>query len=373
MNTEADFKYASFPLSKETLLYYIDKTTKEDKNKTNKYCGQAYSIALIECIINSIACDNAEYNTKDTELFNILVSLVKQCGRNERGIYSKNAHIAMKKLCTAYGLTEDAIKLQDKKATSLIQKLGNKFKGLFSRDKKEVKEENKEKNKEANKNDNAKTQKSKRSFWHTVAVKSATITAGALTVLAMTCNSPNKTDTSDDKKNDKTETIKQTQNQETIKTIAIPVDTISQKAPQTDSTKIVAINNFCDSSLDILMGTKKRDALYKQIQNQVERGIFKIPEGMSVQRIAHAMEMSRIYEGRSIILDALKSDKNLTSTEQKAFEEHINGIGVRGEKLQQRMMKKQKLSSHSKFNHASYAQQQAHVKNLKQLRQLRGR
>ena len=94
---------------------------------------------------------------------------------------------------------------------------------------------------------------------------------------------------------------------------------------------------------------------------------------MSVQRVAHAMVMSRIYEGKSVILDALNTDKQLTDAQQSAFEEHINGIGIRGEKLQQRMSKKQKLSSHSKFDRSSYAKQQAHIKNLKQLRQMRGR
>lgn len=121
------------------------------------------------------------------------------------------------------------------------------------------------------------------------------------------------------------------------------------------------------------MGAKKRDALYDKIQQQVDRGIFKIPNGMSVQRIAHAMKMSRIYEGESIILDALNNNIKLTEAQQIAFEKHIDGIGIRGEKLQKRMMQKQKLSNHSKFDKSSYAQQKAHVKNLKQLRQLRGR
>lgn len=153
--------------------------------------------------------------------------------------------------------------------------------------------------------------------------------------------------------------------------------THAQKTENTKKTvnneQLQAINNFCDSSLDILMGAQRRDSLYNKIQNQVDRGIFKIPNGMSVQRIAHAMEMSRIYEGKSIILDALNSNTKLTDAQQQAFESHIDGIGIRGEKLQKRMMQKQKLSNHSKFDKSSYAQQKAHIKNLKQLRQLRGR
>lgn len=401
MSNKKDFKYFSFSISKKTLKDYIANTSSEKRFKGGPYAPYRYSTELTQCVIRAIINDAVEYDVKDEEMFNILVSLVKTCGCNDKGVYSNNAHNALKKICIARGLPENAITLNDKKEVGPLETLGNKIKGFFGFGKKnkntnEVKdtqtppEQPKEKVAEQK---NAKVKN--RGFWRTLAVTGAVVTAGLATMLVAKCAS-DKQNNQDAKTPVKSEIVRQNtqSNLDTKwtytwgqtndkKTAQWPVKpftaklvtskTHQQNIADADSAKIVAINNFCDSSLDILMGKKKRDALYNKIQNQVTRGIFKIPSGMSVQRIAHAMEMSRIYEGKSIILDALNSDKALSQAEQEAFAKHIDGIGERGEKLQKRMMQKHKLSSHSKFNKASHAQQKAHIKNLKQLRQIRGR
>lgn len=127
------------------------------------------------------------------------------------------------------------------------------------------------------------------------------------------------------------------------------------------------INAYCENSLNIIIGKQEYSKLYKKIQHQVNNQIFEIPEGMSIERIAHAATMSRIYEGKSIVLDALETKVKLTPEQQKMFESHIEGIGVRGEKLQKRMSEKQKLSNHSRFDQASHSEQQKHIKNLQKL------
>lgn len=141
---------------------------------------------------------------------------------------------------------------------------------------------------------------------------------------------------------------------------------------KTTDAEIAKINACCNSSLNILIGEKARNKLYTQIRNQVKNGIFQIPGNMSVERVAHAITMSRIYEGKSIILDALNSKQKLTQEQQKAFVNHIESIGVNGVGLQKRMAAKQKLSSHSKYDTASKSLKVTHAKNLKQLRQMRG-
>lgn len=136
---------------------------------------------------------------------------------------------------------------------------------------------------------------------------------------------------------------------------------------QYQSEEMKNINAYCENALNIIIGEKAYLELYKKIKHQVNNQIFEIPEGMSIERIAHAATMSRIYEGKSIVLDALETKVKLTPDQQKMFESHIEGIGVRGEKLQKRMSEKQTLSNHSRFDQASHSAQQKHVKNLQKL------
>ena len=133
----------------------------------------------------------------------------------------------------------------------------------------------------------------------------------------------------------------------------------------------VAITRASRSALNILIGTKQAQKLCDNIQSKVDSGIFQLPEGMSVERVAHAMQMSRVYEGHSVILDALNSNVKLTLEQQRAFNEHIASIGDLGVKLQKRMASKHNLSKHSRYDNAKKTLKMAHAKNLKQLRQMR--
>ncbi|MBD5400889.1 hypothetical protein HDR61_04060 [bacterium] len=137
-----------------------------------------------------------------------------------------------------------------------------------------------------------------------------------------------------------------------------------------DSTAI-ALTRSSKSSLNILLGEKKADELCARVQHQIDNGIFVAPRGMSAERIAHAMEMSRIYEGKSVILDALESKTKLTPAQQAEFAKHIDEIGDMGTGIQKRMASKRKLSNHSQFNKAPKKMRDLHVKNIKQLHQLR--
>lgn len=130
------------------------------------------------------------------------------------------------------------------------------------------------------------------------------------------------------------------------------------------------ITKSSKSALDILLGAQKANELCHEVQSQIDAGIFAAPKGMSVERIAHAMTMSRIYEGRSIILDALKAKTKLTPADQAAFEQHIAEIGDMGTGLQKRMAEKHKLSTYSKFDNASKQLQKLHIQNLKTLKRM---
>lgn len=138
--------------------------------------------------------------------------------------------------------------------------------------------------------------------------------------------------------------------------------------PATDSLS-VKLTDASRSALTILIGNENAQKLCKNIRAKFDAGIFQLPDGMSIERVAHAMEMSRIYEGHSIILDALNSDVKLTDAQQQAFNDHIASIGDLGINLQKRMAAKHKLSRNSRYDHANQSLRMTHVKNLKQLKQ----
>ncbi|MBR3148088.1 MAG: hypothetical protein IKF41_01940 [Alphaproteobacteria bacterium] len=137
--------------------------------------------------------------------------------------------------------------------------------------------------------------------------------------------------------------------------------------PATDSVS-VKLTAASRSALDILMGEEKAQKLCNDVRAKLDAGIFKLPNGMSIERVAHAMQMSRVYEGHSVILDALNSNTKLTDAQQAAFNEHIANIGDLGVKLQKRMAAKHKLSHNNRYSHAKKSLRAAHAKNLKQLK-----
>lgn len=358
----ADFQYFNFHLNTSTIQNYIENTVAERKYMRWHSNRGAYEAPLTDSIINAIAGNKVKFDINNTELVETLDKLIRKCGYGTDGTYTESAHQAMKNLCIMRGINPDNAKLYDHTLSGRIAQGKEKIKGFFGFGKKKQDEQKVVATQPANKK----------------SVVGAFIAGAALMGLTTMLTGDKINEKSDaPAQPKKTENVRTTTSANTLKITPVvqnkTVATKQTKPANVNDPQLQAINNFCDTSLDILMGAQKRDSLYNKIQAQVDKGIFKIPNGMSVQRIAHAMEMSRIYEGKSVILDALNTDKQLTDAQQNAFEEHINGIGIRGEKLQQRMSKKQKLSSHSKFDRSSYAKQQAHIKNLKQLRQMRGR
>lgn len=151
-------------------------------------------------------------------------------------------------------------------------------------------------------------------------------------------------------------------------------DSLKPQQPMAENqTAAVALTKASRSALNILIGTKRAQKLCDNVQSKVDAGIFKLPDGMSVERVAHAMQMSRVYEGRSVILDALNSNEKLTDEQQRAFDNHIASIGDLGVKLQKRIAAKRNLNKYSRYDNANETLRMAHAKNLEQLRQIRNR
>lgn len=460
-----DFKYASFPLSLDTLEDYARRAIFNKKFVKDSADSYSHSGGVVDCIISSIASNDFSFDKHNKRVFVVLYKMLRDYA-HDNGVYSDKARTAMRVLCEYCGFAPDAIILIDRKPLSRMERLKNRFGKWFGfhnehnehdeqenkidqmfaetehqtrkhdalmtetekhraelqREGEEKEQESsakaqhlKEETRQAEKN-HKETKTSRiveieqkknenRKFGRFAAI-SATVTgfvALGATMLFGSHNSANIAASTVD--NNKEPTFKniyveQSSHYNNVSTynmidslkkqktnldslMQYNIHSIVKSQQQTEEKQIVqtaenkeladVLTKASRTALDILIGSKRAQKLCNKVEAQVKAGIFKLPDGMSVEHVAHAMEMSRIYEGHSVILDALKSNVKLTAEQQHAFNNHIIGIGDLGVKIQQRMMSKQKLNNHSRYDKAKKSLRMAHAKNLKQLRQLKKR
>ncbi len=401
-----DFRYRGFSVSRYNLIDYLE-DIKASRGAFRRRTGyQMYGIGLAQSIIAAIADNDFDFNPKDQAVGKLLEDIIKAAGYDSHGVYAEDAHAAMRNLRQKQGKNPDDFELHDKTLGGLFGRAKSKVKSLFGIGRGKSKEApvatrptpevapTPVTSKPAPKPKKAPTakQKSNASYKITLAV-----TGLAALGTVMYYGSPVK-----EASENTTPTFKTISVGDTTHNISRPynvTDGISQKqsvpvlnfaasaqkvtpsAPKaatpasavaTDSVS-VRLTRASKSALDILLGAKKSADLCRRVQSQIDAGIFVAPNGMSAERIAHAMTMSRIYEGKSVILDALNSKTKLTPAQQAAFAQHIDDIGDLGVKLQKRMASQHKLSRHSKYDKASKSMQKVHIKNVKQLKQVRAK
>lgn len=353
------FRYANFDITKEALESYIeDASAYNKKSRKHHYANSSVTNSIIELF----ALGDIEFDTSDREMCQLAERLIVECGRDYTGKYTQDAYDAMKRLCAMRGVEFDASILGDKKSSA--SKFANKIKSWFTHTKEKIK---------TNYNEN-------KTSWHKIIANTTAMLGVDVLVglgIGITIKSCQDKREQDDKKEYKTEyniTTNMALNQPT--TIAWPGLKITKPVTKPTTPELsehaIKVREYCTSALDIVIGKNARQKLCAEIRNQVDLGIFKIPNDMSVERVAHAMTMSRIYEGKSIILDALKSYNKLTDAQQAEFENYIKEVGERGEKIQKRAAKKQTLTNYSKYDQASKKMQKTHAKNLHELHKMRG-
>jgi len=376
-----DFRYAGFWVSRYNLQDYLMNVRGGRTLSHRRYDYCTYGI--VESIINCMATNNVEFNVKDHEICRLLEQLIRAGGYDEHGVYSQAAHQAMHNLCVMQGKNPADHVLYNKNISGRFGQVKTKIKSLFGIGKKKEQEPQKSADK-PNKN---------KILYRISATLTGVAAVGA--VMLMTGDKTGTATQADVARGSvptfKTITVGDTTHSSTqvynldrcfypraqaarspfTQHIDRMAKSVNAAAPVATDSASVRLTRASESALNILLGQRKAAELCRQVQAQIDAGIFAAPRGMSVPRIAHAMTMSRIYEGKSVILDALKSKVRLTPAQQAAFEQHIDEIGDLGVKLQRRMASGQRLSTHSRYDHASRALQTAHIKNLKQLNQLR--
>ncbi len=414
MNTSYanDFTYCGFSVSRYNLIDYI--ANLEPRSAVSKWGRQRnryYSTGIVESMIHAMAVGNVQFNVRDRELCTLLEQMIVKGGYNADGVYSDEAHAAIRRLYQMQGKNPDECALYDKNISGRFGKAKSKLKSIFGFGKKAPQDSSRtaeaatpaqpapvpNSQPRAQQSGDATSpapqpQAKSKKRW----VPFAAITTGVITMVAVMFSGAGRHAANQDGNSSqavpefKTVNVGDTAHNITqvynlsdgvyggigIRPFAGAQQSVAQPRDSavntvaTDSAS-VQLTRTSKSALNILLGEKKADTLCHQVQSQMDAGIFTAPRGMSAERIAHAMTMSRIYEGKSVILDALNSNVALTPAQQAAFNQHIDEIGDMGVGIQKRMASKHKLSTHSKYDHASRTQQKVHIKNLKQLKQFR--
>ena len=137
-----------------------------------------------------------------------------------------------------------------------------------------------------------------------------------------------------------------------------------------DTAYMNAMNNYCNSAMDIIAGEKKKNDVMSKLNNQVKNGNLVLNDTISIERVAYTYFMYREYGFNIDVLNlAVNGNQKLTDAEQAELLNVISEAGERGKGVQQ--MAKQKLESrgkqlksgHSKFENATKAQQRQYLVN----------
>ena len=150
----------------------------------------------------------------------------------------------------------------------------------------------------------------------------------------------------------------------------------AEKAQLTPEQKIW--QNFYDTKNQLQANDMGVDLqqLYNKVSEQQSKGIFQMPENISVERFAYTHLIYKAYGMVSPLEQALNGDKALSAAQQKQISEAINIAGENGygvKRLAQSIAAKhgRKLGNHSAFRDASKKMQTQYVSNLKQVRDLK--
>jgi hypothetical protein len=147
-------------------------------------------------------------------------------------------------------------------------------------------------------------------------------------------------------------------------------NTTSKSAENTESEQKIW-NNYYDNTIEILSSAKEKSKLYAQIENQLKKGIFTLPENVSKERLAYTYLIYRAYSVKSSLERAINGKEKLNNEMQSQIVQDIEAAGSKGNGVKQIAAKQgKKLTSYSRYDKAGSRLQQKHISNLKELRQL---
>ncbi|MBR1605075.1 MAG: hypothetical protein IJ660_03085 [Alphaproteobacteria bacterium] len=361
---------------KDLLYYNRDLQTKHDTS-----VGAVAVRTEIAEVIEAIATNRSVFTDTDKRLsYKLAETLIREAGYDAKGIYSEAARAAMTVLCQKQGTLPYRRPLIDKKR-SFTQRLKDRFVGaaqkyLFKQDCVE--------------NDG-----------NVIISPSCLMNKGfyQAQIIRMEQQRPSKL-----------KTLWQNSRKYAAgfvfaaaslfglggdgqgKTVTVSLSPIPQKSSRTASKdtlhkilehKTVYFNsvkqqqnhqlydNYYNTYLEMrLNGKKNLETFYQQIQSKIDQKIFKLENGITLPRFAHALYLSRIYENNSIIQEAMKRTSTLLPAQQKRLSQYFIEIGKKGEKLQSRHIQKYGAKRTNEFSQFPQHIQQKHLENLHRINTL---
>ena len=121
-----------------------------------------------------------------------------------------------------------------------------------------------------------------------------------------------------------------------------------------------------------MISAQKKEALYKQIEAQIEKKILVLPQGVSKQKLAYSYAIYNEYGIKSSIADALNSTEKLSEARQNRLAEDIKAAGNKGQgvKAMAQKINRGQMKQTSKFDRADKVLRLKHIQNLNQLMKL---
>lgn len=153
---------------------------------------------------------------------------------------------------------------------------------------------------------------------------------------------------------------------------AKPTENIIPVVQQNNTVKPITLpapdavhKNYYDSALKIHLGETKRDALYDSLRNMAITQKFSIPEGESIEHLAHVITVSDLVQPNSstnsFLQECLHSETELSGAAQNKLWHIVQNAGDRAQNIKG-------TATHSNFDHQTPQVQQAHLTALNNLR-----
>ncbi len=134
-----------------------------------------------------------------------------------------------------------------------------------------------------------------------------------------------------------------------------------------DTAYMAAMNNYCNSAMDVIAGEKRKNDVIAKLNNQIQNGNLVLNDTVSIERVAYTYFIYREYGFNIDVLNlAVNGNQKLSGAENDELLNVINAAGDRGigvQKMAQERVKSRggNLGHHSKFEHATKQQQRAYL------------
>ena len=136
-----------------------------------------------------------------------------------------------------------------------------------------------------------------------------------------------------------------------------------------DTAYMTAMNNYCNSAMDVIAGEKRKNDVMTKLNNQIQNGNLVLNDTISVERVAYTYFIYREYGFNIDVLNlAVNGNEKLSDAQQAELVKVIQDAGERGRGVQKMARERVEsrggnLGHHSKFERATKQQQRAYLVN----------